>query len=142
MSSDRELLFGTDLALTGAAGGLDLRATPVGDLALAAGNANIVQALTLRLMVRKGELAALGWPDFGSRLHELIGEPNNQRTRVKLMGLARAAIEADARVEQVLAVEARALPGERDTVRLDMEIELIHDNNPLNLVFDVRLDQP
>jgi hypothetical protein len=92
MSSDRELLFGTDLALTGAAGGLDLRATPVGDLALAAGSANIVQALTLRLMVRKGELAPLGWPDFGSRLHELIGEPNNQRTRVKLMGLARAAI--------------------------------------------------
>jgi phage baseplate assembly protein W len=142
MSSDRELLFGTDLALTGAAGGLDLRATPVGDLALAAGNANIVQALTLRLMVRKGELAALGWPDFGSRLHELIGEPNNQRTRVKLMGLARAAIEGDARVDQVLAVEARVLPGERDTVRLDMEIELIHDNTPLNLVFDVRLDQP
>jgi phage baseplate assembly protein W len=142
MSSDRELLFGTDLALTGAAGGLDLRATPVGDLALAAGNANIVQALTLRLMVRRGELAALGWPDFGSRLHELIGEPNNQRTRVKLMGLARAAIEGDARVEQVLAVEARVLPGERDTVRLDMEIELIHDNTPLNLVFDVRLDQP
>jgi phage baseplate assembly protein W len=142
MSTDRELLFGTDLALAGAAGGLDLRATPVGDLALAAGNANIVQALTLRLMVRKGELAALGWPDFGSRLHELIGEPNNQRTRVKLMGLARAAIEADARVEQVLAVEARMLPGERDTVRLEMEIELIHHNTPLNLVFDVRLDQP
>jgi hypothetical protein len=33
-------------------------------------------------------------------------------------------------------------PGERDTVRLEMTIELIHENTPLNLVFDLRLAQP
>lgn len=139
MSIEREILFGTDLALHDQAGGLDLRATPAGDLTLAAGNDNIVQALTLRLMVRRGELAALGWPDYGSRLHELIGEPNNQRTHLKLMGFARAAIEADPRVREVVAIEARVLPGERDIVRLNIEIELIHTNTRLNLVFDTRL---
>ena len=139
MSSDRELLFGTDLALTGAAGGLDLRATPVGDLALAAGNANIVQALTLRLMVRKGELAALGWPDFGSRLHELIGEPSAARTHARVMALAREAVEADPRVEAVTQIAAAVPPGDRDVVRVELEVQLITEQNPLNLVFDVAL---
>ena len=118
---------------------LDLTGDRGGDLALAAGNDNIVQALQLRLLVRLGELAPLGWPDYGSRLHELIGEPNNQRTRVIAMGHARTAIEDDPRVKEVKTVTARVPPGERDTVRLEMDIELIQENTPVNLVFDLRL---
>jgi phage baseplate assembly protein W len=142
MPIDREILFGTDLKLLEAAGALDLTGERGGDLAAATGNDNIVQALQLRLMVRRGELARLGWPDYGSRLHELIGEPNNRRTRVIAMGHARAAIEQDPRVKEVKGVTARVLAGERDTVRLDLDIELIHENTPLNLVFDLRLAQP
>lgn len=142
MGIEREILFGADLALLETGGALDLTGDRSGDLALAVGIENIVQALKLRLMVRRGELTRLGWPDYGSRLHELIGEPNNQRTRVIAMGHARAAIEQDPRVKEVKAVTARVLTGERDTVRLDMEIELIHENTPLNLVFDLRLAQP
>jgi hypothetical protein len=58
------------------------------------------------------------------------------------MGHARAAIEQDPRVKEVKGVTARVLAGERDTVRLDLDIELIHENTPLNLVFDLRLAQP
>jgi phage baseplate assembly protein W len=139
MAVARESLFGTDLDLADRGGAMDLASNPRGDLALAQGDENIIQALTMRLLVRKGELERLGWPNYGSRIHELIGKPNNQRTRTILMAHARAAIEQDARVEKVKSVVARVLPGERDAVRLELEIELIHDQHPLNMVFDVRL---
>ena len=116
---------------------VDLVGGPSGDLALAVGNSNISQALSLRLMVRLGELAPLGLPDYGSRLHELIGQPNNQRTWVIAMGLARTAIEQDPRVKHVLKVEAQQ--EEHDVLRINMDIELIQKNTPLNLVFDLRL---
>ena len=140
MAIERTRLFGSDLHLVERAGGLDLLPSPGGDLAVAQGADNIAQALALRLRVRKGELAPLGWPDYGSRLHELIGEPNNTRTHVKLMAFARAAVEQDARVQEVSAVEAQVIPGERDTVRLLLEVRLIDAPNPLNLVFEVKLN--
>ena len=140
MAGERAQLFGNDLQVVERAGGLDLLPEPGGDLAVAQGNDNIAQALALRLRVRKGELAPLGSADYGSRLHELIGEPNNTRTHVKLMAFARAAVEQDPRVREVSAIETQVLPGERDVVRLLLEIILIDAPNPLNLVFDVKLN--
>jgi phage baseplate assembly protein W len=139
MAVEREVLFGNDLKLLESGGVVDLLPDRKGDLSLAQGNENIVQALTLRLLVRKGELARLGWASYGSRLHELIGEANNGRTHAILMAHARNAIEQDPRVREVKSVKAFVIPGERDVVRLQMEIQLITENNPLNLVFDVRL---
>lgn len=136
---DRSLLFGADLALHEPAGGLDLQVARGGDLALAEGNDNIVQALRLRLVVRRGELAPLGIPSYGSRLHELLGERNNQRVRVMAMAFARAAVEQDPRVAKVLSVQADSPPGDRDTLRLVLDIALITSHVPLNLVFDLRL---
>ncbi len=132
-------MFGTDLKIVDRAGGVDLIGDGQGDLALAQGNDNIVQALTLRLLVREGDLARLGWSDYGSRLHELIGEPNNNRTHVKLMAFARAAVERDPRVREVLSVQSQVVPGERDTVRLLLEVALIDAPTPINLVFDQKL---
>ena len=147
MAEARERLLGTDLLLVPYADGLDLtpRAGGVagGDLALTRGSAdeaNIVQALTLRLRVRRGELALLGWPDYGSRLHELIGELNVARTHLRAQVFAREAIEADPRVAEVQ--EVRAAAAERDTVRILLEVLLIDRPTPMNLVFDFRLDRP
>ena len=120
--------------------GLDLVRDASGDIELAEGNDNIEQALLLRLRVRKGELAPLGWPDYGSRLHELIGEPNNSRTHVMLMAHARNAVERDPRVAEVKRIRAEVLPGERDVVTLVMDIVLIDAPTPLNLVFDISLE--
>lgn len=139
MTTERAALFGDDLQVAEWADGLDLLTDAQGDLALAHGNDNIMQALMLRLRVRKGELARLGWPDYGSRLHELIGEPNNTRTHVKLMAFARAAIEQDPRVREVSAVQSSVIPGERDMVRVLMEVALINAASPINLVFDQKL---
>lgn len=138
--TERQRLFGDDLELHSRNETYDLRPDGTGDLGLAHGNENIIQALTLRLRVRRGELAPLGWPDYGSRLHELIGEPNINRVHVRLMAYARSAIEEDPRVAEVSQVTARVLPGEREIVRLTMDILLIDQPNPLNLVFDFDLE--
>jgi phage gp46-like protein len=139
MTANRDLLFGTDLRLLERSGSLDLVGDSVGDLTLSHGAETISQALTLRLLIRRGALARLGWPDYGSRLHELTGEPNNQRTQVLAMAYARAAVEEDPRVKEITMLRASADPGDRTTVHLEMEVELITENTPLNLVFDVRL---
>src|SRR5262249_21679728 len=137
-TSSRQQLFGTDIKLLSELSGLDFTVSASGDVAMARGNDNIAQALILRLMVRRGELAPLGWPGYGSRIHELIGEPNNQRTRLILMAHARAALAQDPRVLDIPRIEALA-GGERDVVRLDLDVTLIDQQTPLNLVFDVNL---
>jgi phage baseplate assembly protein W len=138
MTEERQRLFGDDLELYGRNETHDLRPNGAGDLGLARGNENIIQALTLRLRVRRGELAPLGWPAYGSRLHELIGEPNINRIHVRLMAYARSAIEEDPRVAEVSGISAS--PSGRDTVRLTMEIRLIEEPNPFNMVFDFDLE--
>jgi phage baseplate assembly protein W len=138
VTEERQRLFGDDLELYGRNETFDLRPNGAGDLGLAHGNENIVQALTLRLRVRRGELAPLGWPAYGSRLHELVGEPNIGRIHARLMAYARSAIEEDPRVAEVSAISAS--PSERDMVRLTMEIRLIEEPNPFNMVFDFDLE--
>jgi phage baseplate assembly protein W len=138
MAQERLKLFGTDLLLASRAGGYDLLPDYQGDIALTQSTDNISQALTLRILVRRGELTRLGWPDFGSRVHELIGEPNNLRTRTRLMAFARSAIEGDPRVVEVTNITAE--PTERSLVRLEMDVQLISEPNPLNLVVDIDLE--
>ncbi|HKD74108.1 MAG TPA: hypothetical protein VKB76_01380, partial [Ktedonobacterales bacterium] len=67
-----------------------------------------------------------------------IGEPNNQRTRVILMAHARSAITQDPRVADIPRIEA-LLGSTRDEVRLEIDVTLIEQQTPLNLVFDVKL---
>lgn len=131
-------MSGVDLALIGPLAA-DLVEDSSGDLRAVAGVANVVQALGMRLRVRLGELASLGHPGYGSRLHELIGEPNVQRTRILLLAHARTAIEQDPRVERVRAATATVLPGERDTVRLSLEVALVASPDLVTVAYDVRL---
>ena len=51
-----------------------------------------------------GELAALGHPDYGSRHHELIGEPNVERTRNLIKLYVLQALRREPRIEKVLAL--------------------------------------
>jgi phage baseplate assembly protein W len=141
MTERRQRLFGADLKLHEQGGVYDVGRNGAGDLDLARGNDNIIQALTLRLRVRRGELDRLGWPAYGSQLHELIGEPNNERMHVRLMAYARSAIEDDPRVAEVSGISARIPRGERSLVRLEMEVHLIDQPNPLNMVFDFDLEE-
>jgi len=145
---DRVLtMLGTDLALDypGPAGfweDADLAlAAPTGQLPqlLDVGVADRLRAadqlLVNRLKTQKGELAALGHPEYGSRHHELIGQPNVERTRNLVKRHVLEALSHEPRVEEVLdcKVSADHQPP-RDTVRIEVTARLRGEPTPLNLV--------
>ena len=105
------------------------------DLAVARGLENLTQALVNRLKTRRGELAALGHPDYGSRHHELIGEPNVVRTRNLIKLYVLQALRDEARVERVLRADVRAEHAPpRETVRIELTLKVLGEATPLNLV--------
>ena len=117
-----------------------LRHGGVRDLALADGLANFEQALANRLKTRKGELAALGHPDYGSRHHDLIGEPNVARTRHLIKLYVLQALRDEPRIEQVLAVDVQAEhQPPRETVRIVLALRVQAQPQPLNLVLPFSL---
>jgi phage baseplate assembly protein W len=107
------------------------------DLEVIDGNANLEQALLLRFMTRRGELAILGHPDYGSRLHELIGELNDEtrRNRAKLFTLE--ALADEPRVSSVVSVTATQNAADRSRVDIAVKLIAIGSPAPLNLVFAV-----
>ena len=122
---------------------VDLRAKLRGDVAphtidlgLVNGRRNLIQSLILRLKTEKGELARLGHPDYGSRHHKLIGEPNseNNRNLVKLYILE--CLKQEHRLEEILKINVK--PGEgrenRDKVDVEIDVKIKGDPEPLNLV--------
>jgi phage baseplate assembly protein W len=80
---------------------VDLRTTGRGDLATVEGRENLVQALLNRLLTRQGELATLGHPKYGSRLHTLIGEANNLRVRGLADAYIREAVGQEKRISKI-----------------------------------------
>lgn len=119
---------------------LDQRRGVERDLQRADGLANLEQALANRLKTRKGELEALGHPDYGSRHHELIGEPNVERTRNLIKLYVLQALRDEPRIEKVLAahVGAEHQPP-RETVRITLELRVQGEPQPLNLVLPFSL---
>ena len=143
--------MGRDLKLTWAAGpGLyeeaDLahrRAAGRRDLEVADSLDNIVQALVNRIMTRRGELAPLGHADYGSRHHELIGEPNVERTRNLIKLHVLEALAREPRVESVISISVYA-PHDppRDIVRIELDLKLIGAPTPVNLIIPFSLEAP
>ena len=110
------------------------------DLSRADGLANLEQALANRLKTRQGELTALGHPTYGSRHHELIGEPNVDRTRHLIKLYVLQALRDEARIERVLAVDVLAEHSPpRDTVRISLALRVQGEPQPLNLVLPFSL---
>lgn len=146
-------LMGSDLRLDYAQHGgfyedADLAAGPPEDLSspdidlyTLEGADNLTQALANRLKTRKGELAALGHPDYGSRHHELIGQPNVDRTRNLIKLYVLQALRDEPRIEKVLEATVRAEhEPPRDTVRIELRLRVIGQVEPLNLVVPFSLE--
>jgi phage baseplate assembly protein W len=114
---------------------------PSRDLLVAEGIAAITQAIANRLKTRKGELAALGHPDYGSRHHELIGEPNVVRTRDLIKLYVLQALRDEPRIEKVLRADVAAEHSPpRDSVRITLSVRLVREPVPLNLVIPFSLE--
>lgn len=111
------------------------------DLARLAGVDNLKQALLLRFLTPVGELALLGHRDYGSRLHTLIGERNNEtnRNRAKLYVLE--ALSAEPRVQEVLAVDVLSRRSEPTRLDVHVSVKVLDHDAPLNLVFPFFLER-
>jgi phage baseplate assembly protein W len=145
-------LMGTDIALDwGRAGGFfedaELRSALTGSAAGArdirtVGRVEAIeQALVNRMKTRRGELAPLGHADYGSRHHELVGEPNVQRTRDLIKLYVLQALRREPRIERILSADVT--PGQtppRSSVRIALSIRLIGEQAPLNLVIPFSLE--
>ena len=110
------------------------------DLELIAGLDALTQAIANRLKTRQGELAPLGHPDYGSRHHDLIGQPNVQRTRDLIKLYVLQALRAEPRIDSVVSATVTAEDNPpRDTVRIDLVLNVIGAPAPLNLVLPFSL---
>lgn len=111
------------------------------DLALLDGIDNFTQAVANRLKTRQGELAALGHPTYGSRHHELLGEPNVPRTRNLIKLYVLQALRDEPRIERVLDVQVRPEhQPPRDSVRIELTVRVLGQPAPLNLVLPFSLE--
>ena len=111
------------------------------DADLVAGIDNAVQAVIHRIKTLKGELAALGHPEYGSRHHELIGQPNVERTRALIKLHVLDAMRHEPRVVKVLACDVTpAHRPPRDVVRITMTMQMVDEIEPRNLVVPFSLE--
>ena len=132
-------VLGRDLRLEPGASGFGL-VTDGGDLAVAAGGDNLAQALLIRFNTPVGELAELGHPDYGSRLHDLIGRPNNETTRNLVRLFTLETLRQEPRVGEVRALSVETPRRRPDQVLVSIELVAIDRGTPLNLVFSVNLE--
>jgi phage baseplate assembly protein W len=114
---------------------------PVLDLAIAERTTQAAQMLVSRLMTRAGELAPLGHPEYGSRHHELIGEPDTDRTRNLVKTYVLQALRHEPRIARVERCAVTADDRPRDIVRIELTIRLIDLDDPLDLVVSFALGE-
>ncbi len=135
MAADPETLFHTDLRLVFQRGAVDLALEAQG-LSTVTGLDNLVQALSLRLLVDRGDLSAIGHPRYGSRIRDLIGETMDRPNRELIRRYVRRALLDDPRVQDVVdtvvsvradapdSVDVRAVVKAIDGSEIQLEVTL------------------
>ena len=106
-----------------------------GDLATTKGLDNLAQAILHRLCTRQGELAALGHPDYGSRLYLLIGEINNARTQRLAELYIRECLQAETRIEEIMEIvfPPPASRFEQHTLKVKVTVKPVGEETTLSL---------
>jgi len=120
---------------------VDLISSAGSDLGTVAGRANLAQAIINRLLTRRGELARLGHPNYGSRLHLLVGELNNARTRGLAGIYIRECLAQEPRIQEVTEVTFAPLSRgiERDTLQVTVRVRPVGDDEDLTLFIPLQV---
>lgn len=103
------------------------------DFATVSGRDNLAQAILMRLLTPRGELAALAHPEYGSRLHELIGRPNTASTRSLARLFVLEALQREPRIEKIADIQVEATPGARDRIDIRLQVKPIGASAALTL---------
>jgi phage baseplate assembly protein W len=133
-------LLGRDLRLVETVTGADLALSPSGDLDLVGDELNLGQAIVHRIRTRRGELTEIGHRRYGSRLYDLVGEPNNETTRERVKVVVREALAHEPRVKEILSLTVRPSNDRPDAVVIEMSVSAIGAEVPLNIVMPFYLE--
>jgi phage baseplate assembly protein W len=118
----------------------DLSTSHSGDLELISGRDNIIQAIRNRLATSHGELASLGHPDYGSKLDDVIGEPNTSDTHRIIETLVKDCILKEPRIEKVIKINAKPHITDHSCVDIMVYIKLRDTPEKLRLVIPFYLE--
>src|SRR5262245_31995274 len=120
---------------------VDIQATASRDIATTTGHHNLIQAMINRLFTRQGELAQLGHPDYGSRLYQLIGELNNNRTRALAEVYIRECLAQESRVEEIrhIVFAPPALGASHNRLEVTIAVKPVGAEQELTLNFSLNL---
>ncbi|MEM1546352.1 MAG: GPW/gp25 family protein [Candidatus Methanomethylicia archaeon] len=135
---DRDVLK-TDLRLRLDMVGADLTVRE-GDLETISDEDNLAQAIIHRLMTSRGELTELGHPDYGSRLDELIGEPNNERTRNRAKTLVLECLAQESRIKEIVSVNVNTNPLDPNRIDIEIVVVPIDSRRTLSITYPLRLE--
>jgi len=103
------------------------------DLALVSDLDNLQQAIKIRLLTPRAELAPLGHADYGSRLPDLIGQPNTETTRNLAKLYVIEALKQERRIQKIVAVEVTPGGGERNLIRIYLKVLPIEPQTVIDL---------
>ena len=101
---------------------------------------NLAQAIIMRLNTMQGELRDLGHSSYGSRLSELIGEPNNERTRELARIYALESVTRDPRVEEVVSISTEMSKDDPRQININISVRAKDLTTILNMVFPFYLE--
>jgi len=132
--------LGRDLKIVEKDPGYDLNISPSGDLETIGEEYNLAQAIIMRLNTMQGELTDIGHSSYGSRLHELIGEPNNERTRELVRIYALESVNRDPRVEEVVNISVEQIEGDLNRIDISISVRAKGLTSILNIVFPFYLE--
>ena len=117
----------------------DLSVKRTGDLETVEGRDLMIQAIRHRLLTRKGELALLGHPEYGSLLEDVISEPNIPDTHRIIETLIRDCLKYEARIKTIISVKAS--PSEKDKVNILVHVELQGGDGELKITYPLYLEE-
>lgn len=112
----------------------------VSDLATVAERENLAQALILRLLTPRGALTALGHPEYGSRLHELVGESKSDALRNLCRVFVLEVVRQEPRVQDAARELSFDVGLERpDDFRFTLGVAPVAGGDPVTLGLEVAL---
>jgi len=109
------------------------RVLKVRDFALVSDRDNLTQAVAIRLLTPRGELAELGHPDYGSRLPDLIGSQRTETTRNRAKLYVIEALKQERRIAEIVSVAVADHPGGRHRIDIEIQVRAIGDSAVIDL---------
>ncbi len=138
--AENKVKIGSDLRLRFDRIGADLVITKDADLDVVSEEDNLTQAIIIRLATEKGELYDIGHADYGSRLHEMIGEVNNAATRQRIKAIVKECLDQEPRIKEVTNINLSPDPTDPHRVNIEITIVPIQSNHYLTIMYPFRLE--